>query len=204
MKLFFFALFEAGVFDLAYAKVEIFPILAGYLIIFGNFALIAMILRAKFLLLFQSLFERLAREFVHDVKVLLGIEKAHRFMLPVNVRKERRKLFEHGKGDFPAVDAANARPVFRHRAGEHQLPFLFYPVFVQKPLYLGSYLVEIGKDARRLFAVSDQTLVRARAQDKVYAVDDDGFARARLAGENVQPLAELHFQLVYERNVFYR
>ena len=204
VKLFFLALFEAGVFDLAYAKVEIFPILAGYLIIFGNFALIASILRAKLLLLFQSLFERVAREFVHDAKVLLGIEKAHRFMLPVNVREERRKLFEHGKGDFPAVDAANARPVFRHEAREHQLPFLFYPVFVQKPLYLGSYLVEIGKDARRLFAVSDQTLVRARAQDKVYAVDDDGFARARLAGENVQPLAELHFQLVYERNVFYR
>jgi len=62
--------------------------------------------------------------------------------------------------------------------------------------------VENGFDGTTVTAAADERPVGAFAEDKVKRADDDGFARAGLAGDDIAAGLELERQVRHEREVF--
>ena len=176
----------------------------GQRAVLGDLALGRIIFGAERRSFGSRLRQSLSGELVEHLDVIFFTEQARRLVLTVDVRERMRDRSEHAESDARAVDAADVLAVDGHRACEQYLTAVkLYAALFEKRRG-GGILTCLEKrgDGSGIAPVADERLVRPLAQHKFEAVDDDGLARARLAGEDVEPVSELRLEIVDERYVF--
>ena len=127
----------------------------------------------------------IAREAVQTGKMACLVKELLAVVLAMNLHQLQPQLLERRHRHRQAVDAADIFPV-QEDLPLHQQLIAIRHLERRKP----SKLRDPGKDRsnRRLIRPgADDIPVRPLAQDRIDRVDDDGLARPRLAGQDVEP-----------------
>ena len=145
-----------------------------------------------------------ARRAVEQGELVGFAQKIEVLALAVDVHEMRRHAAEHPRVHGAAVDLAVAPPVRTIAAGDDQLLLrvdVHRAQLVQRAA-LGRH-AEHGRDGAVGRPVADHRAVRLGAEHEIDAVQNDGLARTRLTGKDVQPLPELDLGALDERHVAY-
>ena len=128
------------------------------------------------------------------------IEQVLPVVLAVDVEQQRAQRAQLRRCDRDAADAAGRLALGRDLAADDEL------IVALDLVFLAPVPARVRVERRtddRLFGAGAHELARgARAEDRVHGVHKDGFARARLAGQDVQAGAELQIRPLDDRDVF--
>ena len=128
------------------------------------------------------------------------IEQVLPVVLAVDVEQQRAQRAQLRRCDRDAADAAGRLALGRDLAADDEL------IVVLDLIFLAPVPARVRVERRaddRLFGAGTHELARgARAEDRVHGVHKDGFARARLAGQDVQAGTELQIRPLDDRDVF--
>ena len=128
------------------------------------------------------------------------IEQVLPVVLAVDIEQQRAQCAQLRRCDRDAADAAGRLALGRDLAADDELIVALDLVFLA-PVPARVRIERRADD--RLFGAGAHELARgARAEDRVHGVHKDGFARARLAGQDVQAGAELQIRPLDDRDVF--
>ena len=139
---------------------------------------------------------------VQHVDVALRIQEGLRIVLSVDVRDMAAELAEEGEGDDGPVDPAQALFARADLPAEHEGVVGGHPGFVQDLLHVKTFHVSGKRDGRFVRAGADIIGIGAAAQGHGDGFDDDGFACACLAGDDVQPGVQVQFQVSDDGKIF--
>ena len=126
-------------------------------------------------------------------------------VLAVNIHQQAGKLLILGEGGKRAVNPAGGAALGGDFPGQHQFVFrvlLGQALLLQKRAGGGA----IGQVKQALHPGliapgADQLLLGAAPQQQRDGIHQDGFARARFAGEHMQPGIEFHLHFVHQGDV---
>ena len=139
---------------------------------------------------------------VQHVDVALRIQQGLRIVLPVDVRDAAAELAEEGEGNDSPVDPAQAFFARADLPAEHEGVVGGYAGIVQDLLHVKIFHVGGERDGRFFGACADIVGIGAAAQGHGDGFDDDGFACACLAGDDVQPGVQVQFQVSDDGKIF--
>ena len=131
------------------------------------------------------------------------IERQHRFVLRMNYRQVRSKLFEHRHRCRLIVDEDAAFAACRDFAPQNDLlVFAIDPVGFEHRRNRRRIGIKHSRDGRSFRSVPDRIAGCFIAQQQRQCVDENGFARAGFAGQQIQTSAKFHGDVVDDRVVF--
>ena len=144
-----------------------------------------------------------AAEVVHDGHMALRGEQNLVVVLAVDVHQPGPHFPEKAHRGGPGADPGGAAAVGMDVPGDHELAvFGVIAVFRQHPGHVRGNLPENRGNAGLLRPGADDLPGGPLAETGVYGVDEDGLARAGLAGENRKAPGEVHVGLFDHRKVF--
>ena len=120
-------------------------------------------------------------------------------MLPVDIDELNAQLVQDRHGHKSAVHPADVFTVQEDIPLDHGLLVIFHAVFLE-PRKI-RHFCEDRPDGGLAGPGSDHIPVCPLAQDGGNGVDDNGFARAGLTGEDIKALVEGNIRLLNDRNV---
>ena len=132
------------------------------------------------------------------------IRQPHLVVLPLHLDEQRPHPFERARPHRMIVHPGPRPPVASHRAAQHQILVARrrQSEFIQQRMHgMGGRRREPGGDIRLLGAGPNKPRVGACPQRQAQAVEQDGFARARLAGQHGEAGAEGQVEAFDENNV---
>ena len=145
-------------------------------------------------------------ERVENGELPRGLEKRLVLVRPVHVHEPLAERGQRGQSRGRAVDELTVRARRREGALDDELMFFarFQPVLVEESLERRAQLahVEGGFNRATVRATADERAVGPLAEGEVERADDDGLARAGLAGDGVVAGLEFQRQVGDEREVF--
>ena len=140
---------------------------------------------------------------VQQRQVAAHIQQRLMLVLAVDVHELIAHLLERRGGDERAVDAAYAAARAEQLAREDDLAVLRRKRELLEHAVHGRVRLERerGLHGRLLRAGADELAAGALAKHEIERLDDDGFARARLAREDGEPILERDRQPVDQRDI---
>ena len=129
-----------------------------------------------------------------------GVQQLLAVVLAVYVQQAAAQLPHLGHGDGPSVQAAGVAPVPLDLPLEQQLLPLVHAVVGQPGQ--GRQTGEHRRDQGGLGPGADELPAGPLAQHGADGVDDDGLARPRLAGEDVQPAVKADVRRLDDGDIF--
>ena len=118
----------------------------------------------------------------------------------MDIQQKRAQILQLRRGDGRAADAAPALAVRQKTALQDQFAVALQFVFAQPAV--GAVRLKDGGDHAFLRAGADQLPTGSAADGRAQRVDDDGLARAGLAGEDVQPRTQSEVRLFDHGYIF--
>ena len=135
--------------------------------------------------------------------MLFLVQKLLAVMLAVNIQQLGTDLPQLGHSQRPSVDPAGIFAVHRHLPLQQQVSVLIrsYAVFRQSRQICRD-MGKHGADKGLGHAGADQFPGGPAPQHGPHGVDDDGFARAGLAGQSVEAGLKGNIRRLYHRDIF--
>ena len=145
-------------------------------------------------------------ERIEDGELLGGMKKRLMIVRPVHVHEPLTDAGENIQRGRRAVDELTIRPRTRERTLEDELVVItrLKSVLIEKAFERCAELFHVEHRLHRagITAAADERAIRALTEHEIERADDDGFARARLAGDDVATGLEFQRQVAHEGEVF--
>ena len=132
--------------------------------------------------------------------MVLFVEKRRGIVLSVNINQLNSQLMENRNRHKTPVDTADIFPVQKNLPLDYRLRVIVHPVF-RKPAQLRN-LGENTPDGSLLGAGSDHIPVGPFSNNGGNGINYNGFARAGLAGEDVESPVKRDIRLLNDSNIF--
>ncbi len=145
------------------------------------------------------------RETVEQSQVGARVEQGQVFALAVDVHERRAHLPKQGQAHGPAIESGNGTSLAADFARQRHVVGVIFQVlafqdFIHRHLR-GAVEGERPLDEGRLRLGADDGRVGAAADEHDHRVEDDGFARAGLAGQDGESRAEFQVEAVNDGEV---
>ena len=131
-----------------------------------------------------------------------GVQKAHRIVLAVDVDETAAELPQHRRCGGHPIDAAAALALGGDLAAEHQRRGALVPGLFQTVQHCLRHIVKGGPDHGLGRAGAHKVLGGAVAQNGIDGVDEDGFARTRLACQHIQAFFKVNVGFLDDCHIF--
>ena len=139
------------------------------------------------------------RKGIQKAQMVLLIKKRRGIVLPVDIDELNAQLVQDRHGHKSTVHPADVFTVQKDIPLDHGLPVIFHAVFLE-PRKI-RHFCEDRPDGGLAGPGPDHIPVSPLAQDGGNGVDDNGFARAGLTGEDIKALVEGNIRLLNDCDV---
>ena len=133
------------------------------------------------------------------------VEQGEMLCLPVDIYQQGTQLFKQTHVHSPPVDACHAAPFAANFAHQHDVIGIIHQFFtVEDFMHRFTYRtfeLEHTFDKCRIGFGTDEGRVGFAADEHDHGIEDDGFARAGLTGEDDQARAKAQVEFVDDRKV---
>ncbi len=155
------------------------------------------------------------RDFVAEIgRDAVGIQQTqvggrvgqpHLVVLALHLHQQRADPFQRGRAHRRVVHPGARAAIPPDRTAQHDILVRGQAQLFQQRVHgMGARRGEAGGYARLIRAGADQRGIRARAQGQAQAVEQNGFAGARLPGQHGQSRAKAEIQPLDQDHVTYR
>ena len=131
------------------------------------------------------------------------VQQTYRIVLSVDVDQPSAQVPQNGCCGWHPVDAAGAFALRCDLTAEHQRIRPLITGIFQTVLHRLRDLLECSADHSFGSSGPHKITGSAVAQNCIDRIDQDRFARTRLAGKNIQARLKVHFRFLNDGNIFY-
>ena len=138
-----------------------------------------------------------------QITLCVLVQEGKVLVLPMDVYEIRRDFFEKGQRDMASVDKDRALARARHLTQNDELIFTFDFLLREQSTQFRIALIErkYRLNTESIAAAPNRVGRYSLTEDRAECVNQDGFTRTGLTGEDVEPCAELNGNLLKQRKI---